>query len=84
MTDNSDRGSDLRANHRREVFKVARGSRLTGQRGQWPAAPEAKSTGAADEPAMSRQRIRLGSTIIEDEFNDTVIPKEQGYSEPND
>ena len=80
---------DLRANRRREIFKVARGSKLTGMRGKWAgepassAAAETKRASGAEAPASSRLRIRLGSTV-EDEFDAAEIRKERRYSEPND
>ena len=87
--DNSQRSPDLRANRHREIFKVARGSKLTGLRGKWTGEPgpsiptDTKPASGAEVPASSRHRIRLGSTI-EDEFDTAEIRKERRYSEPND
>jgi hypothetical protein len=90
MTEVRDQTSpDLRANRRREIFKVARGSKLTGLRGKWAGEPrpstpaDTKPASGAEDPTSSRLRIRLGSTV-EDEFNAAETRKERRYSEPND
>ena len=64
--DRSQRSPDLRANRRREIFKVARGSKLTGQRGKWagepgPSAPaDTKPASGAEDPNVKSSSRQAG------------------------
>jgi len=88
MSDHNDPASDLRANRRKDVFRVLRGSKLTAQRGKWPAesanapGPESRKAVASDEPQLVR-RVRLGG-VVEDEAGAAEARDPRRYSEPND
>jgi hypothetical protein len=87
--DRSPTSPDLPANRRREIFRVVRGSKLTGLRGKWAGEPgpsthtDTKPASGVEEPTSSRHRIKLGSAV-EDEFSVAEIRRERRYSEPND
>jgi hypothetical protein len=88
MSEHNDPASDLRANRRKEVFRVLRGSKLTAQRGKWSAdsthAPGAESRKAvADDEPQPLRRVRLGG-VVEDETGAVETREPRRYSEPND
>lgn len=88
MSDCKDPAPDLRANRRKEIFRVSRGSKLTGQRGKWAGEPAQQSPpetrkAVADDGPKPMRRIRLGG-VIEDEASTAEASDMRRYSEPND
>ena len=76
MSDDKEPASDLRANRRKEVFRVIRGSKLTGQRGKWSGESGHLATAdsakiVADDELSSMRRVKLGG-VIEDETDSAV------------
>jgi hypothetical protein len=74
---------------RKEIFRVARGGKLSGLRGRLahePSAPGSSGSRAdfvyGDDP-RDKHRVKLGARI-EDELSDLDARDPRGYSEPND
>jgi hypothetical protein len=75
-------------NRRKEIFRAVRGSKLTGQRGNWPAAAHTVTSAGKERSVLAdelqiKRRVRLGS-VIEDEADRGEPPVTRRYSEPND
>ena len=79
----------MKANRRKEIFRAARGSKLSGLRGRVSSEQNAAiSPGSrpdlvyGEEPRIKR-RVKLDPRI-EDELTDPDVRESRGYSEPND
>jgi hypothetical protein len=88
MSESKPPAPDLGPNRRKEIFRVVRGSKLTGQRGNWSgelgqSAVADSEKMAADDGLHAIRRVRLGRAV-EDEGNDAEVRDVRRYSEPND
>jgi hypothetical protein len=79
----------MTANRRKEVFRVARGSKLSGLRGRVasehnaPVSPGSRPDFVYHEEPRIKRRMKLDPRT-EDESNDLDLRDTRGYSEPND
>jgi hypothetical protein len=87
MSESKEPPSCARPNRRKEIFRVVRGSKLTGQRGTRSAEPDNGAIAGAGISVLqelpSMRRARLGA-LVEDEAGDANLPVRGRYSEPND
>ena len=88
MSESKELPSAQPPNRRKEIFRVARGSKLTGQRGTWSADIQSAAVADAGKSSMDDElrfmrRVRLGR-VVEDEVERADALPSRRYSEPND
>ena len=89
MTNREDQAPDQTAHRRKEIFRTARGSKLTGLRGRSLGEPAAEPiagpdrAGGMDDEPLTKRRVRLGP-VVEDETDGPAALGVRRYSEPND